>query len=144
MTRPIDVLLVEDNPGDADLTRENLEAAKVHINLHLAVDGVEALRFLRREGEHADKPQPDLILLDLNLPRKDGRETLREIRADSRLRLIPTIILTSSAAERDVVASYELGANAYITKPVNLAGFAEIVRAIEGFWFTVVKLPTAG
>jgi CheY-like chemotaxis protein len=143
MTRPIDVLLVEDNPGDADLTRENLEAAKVHINLHLAVDGVEALRFLRHEGEHADKPQPDLILLDLNLPRKDGRETLREIRADSKLRLIPTIVLTSSAAERDVVASYELGANAYVTKPVNLAGFAEIVRAIEGFWFTVVKLPSA-
>lgn len=141
MTEPIEVLLVEDNPADADLTCEKLEAAKIRTNMHIVGDGIEALRFLRREDKYIQAPRPALILLDLNLPRKDGREVLDEIKRDPTLRRIPVVILTSSEAERDIIKSYNLGANAYITKPVDLQRFSEIVRAIEDFWFAVVKLP---
>ena len=132
----IRVLLVEDNPADADLTRENLEDSKVLHELLVASDGVEAMAFLRRAS-----PVPDLILLDLNLPRKDGRELLAELKADEELRRIPVVVLTSSQAEEDIVRSYDLQASAYITKPVDLAGFAKIVRGIEEFWFSVVRFP---
>jgi len=137
----IHVLLVEDNPADADLTRETLETSKLHLELSVAIDGIEAMRFLRREGEHAGASRPDLILLDLNLPKKDGRQILSEIKADDAFRRIPIVILTSSDAERDVAQSYALGANCYVTKPVDLKAFQAIVQAVEDFWFTVVKLP---
>jgi chemotaxis family two-component system response regulator Rcp1 len=137
----IEVLLVEDNPGDVRLTREALKEGKVRNNLSVARDGVEALAFLRREGEHAAAPRPDVILLDLNLPRKDGREVLEEIKADPSLRSIPVVILTSSEAERDIVQAYALHANCYITKPVDLDQFITVVKSIEDFWFTIVKLP---
>jgi chemotaxis family two-component system response regulator Rcp1 len=140
-TEPIEILLVEDNPGDARLAREALKESKVHNNLHLVVDGVEAMRFLRREGAYAEMPVPDLILLDLNLPRKDGREVLAEIKEDHDLRLVPVVVLTTSAAERDLVKSYDLHANAYVVKPIDLDRFIEIVQAIENFWFSIVKLP---
>ena len=140
-TEPIDILLVEDNPGDARLATEALKESKVNNTLHSVADGVEAMQFLRREGEYAEAPAPDLILLDLNLPRKDGREVLAEIKEDARLRLIPVVILTTSAAERDMVKSYGLHANAYVVKPIDLDRFIEIVKAIEGFWFYIVKLP---
>ena len=138
MVEPIKILLVEDNPADADLTRENLEASKILNELYLAVDGIEALQYLRREGAHQGAPRPDLVLLDLNLPRKDGREVLAEMKADDSLRCIPVVVLTSSQAEEDILRSYELQASAYVTKPVDLDGFAKIVRGIEGFWFSVV------
>ena len=141
MESNIHVLLVEDNPADADLTRETLETSKLHLALSVAIDGIEAMRFLRREGEYAGVPRPDLILLDLNLPKKDGRQILSEIKADSEFRRIPIVILTSSDAERDVAQSYALGANCYVTKPVDLKAFQAIVQAVEDFWFTVVKLP---
>ena len=141
MESNIHVLLVEDNPADADLTRETLETSKLHLALSVAIDGIEAMRFLRREGEYAGAPRPDLILLDLNLPKKDGRQILSEIKADSEFRRIPIVILTSSDAERDVAQSYALGANCYVTKPVDLKAFQAIVQAVEDFWFTVVKLP---
>jgi len=137
----IHVLLVEDNPADADLTRETLETSKLHLELSVAIDGIEAMRFLRREGEHAGASRPDLILLDLNLPKKDGRQILSEIKADDAFRRIPIVILTSSDAERDVAQSYALGANCYVTKPVDLKAFQAIVQAVEDFWFTVVTLP---
>jgi len=137
---PIEILLVEDNPGDARLTREALRDAKVRNNLHVAADGVEALAFLRREGKHAAVPKPDLILLDLNLPKKDGREVLDEIKRDDRLRHIPVVILTTSQAERDIAESYRLRANAYVTKPVDLEQFLKVVRSIEHFWLEIVKL----
>jgi len=140
---PIHVLLVEDNPADADLTRETLETSKLRLELSVAMDGIEAMRFLRREGEHVAAPRPDLILLDLNLPKKDGRQILIEIKADSQFRRIPVVILTSSDAERDVAQSYALGANCYVTKPVDLKAFQAIVQAVEDFWFTVVKLPSS-
>jgi chemotaxis family two-component system response regulator Rcp1 len=140
-SRPIEVLLVEDNPGDVRLTREALREAKMSNNLHIAGDGVEALRFLRQEEEHADAPRPDLILLDLNLPKKTGREVLEEVKADPDLRRIPVVVLTTSEAEQDIVRSYELHANAYIKKPVDFGSFIEVVRAIEDFWFSVVRLP---
>jgi two-component system, chemotaxis family, response regulator Rcp1 len=140
-TEPIDILLVEDNPGDARLATEALKESKVNNTLHCVADGVEAMRFLRQEGEYAGVPVPDLILLDLNLPRKDGREVLAEIKEDPQLRLIPVVILTTSAAERDMVKSYGLHANAYVVKPMDLDRFIEIVKAIEGFWFYIVKLP---
>jgi chemotaxis family two-component system response regulator Rcp1 len=143
MKQPFDMLLVEDNPGDADLTRERLEFCKVRSQIHLVPNGIEALRFLRREGEYAHAPRPDLILLDLNLPKKDGRETLEEIKRDRSFRRIPVIIFTSSEAAKDIAISYDLGANAYIVKPVDLERFTEIVRAIEHFWFEVVRLPAA-
>jgi CheY-like chemotaxis protein len=141
--RPIDILLVEDSPADVRLTREALKEAKVLNVLHTVHDGVTALAFLRKDGPFAGSPRPDLILLDLNLPRKDGREVLAEIKQDESLKRIPVVILTTSRAEEDVVRSYDLHANAYITKPVDLKQFFEIVRAIEGFWLAVVTLPPA-
>jgi len=138
---PIEILLVEDNPGDARLAEEALKDRKVHNNLYHVKDGVEALKFLRRQAEYAHASLPDLILLDLNLPRKDGREVLAEIKEDPELKLIPVVILTTSEAERDLLKSYDLHANAYIVKPVDLDRFIEIVQTIENFWFTIVKLP---
>ncbi len=138
---PIDILLVEDNPGDAELTREALAGSKLLSRLHVVRDGVEALSFLRQEGDYAQAPRPDLVLLDLNLPRKDGRAVLKEIKADPSLRLIPVVVLTSSQAEQDVARAYELNANCYVTKPVGLEQFLTIVQSIEQFWLTVVKLP---
>ncbi|MBX5493058.1 MAG: response regulator [Chloroflexi bacterium] len=138
---PIEILLVEDSPADVDLTREALEDAKVSNNLHVVADGVEALAFLRREGPYVEAPRPDLILLDLNLPKKDGREVLAEIKADPALRRIPVVVLTTSEAEQDIVRSYDLHANCYITKPVDLDAFIEVVRSIEGFWLAIVRLP---
>ncbi len=137
----VEVLLVEDNPGDVRLTREALKEGKVRNNLSVARDGVEALAFLRREGQYAAAPRPDVILLDLNLPRKDGREVLEEVKADPALRSIPVVILTSSDAERDIAQAYALHANCYITKPVDLDQFITVVKSIEDFWFTIVKLP---
>jgi CheY-like chemotaxis protein len=137
---PIEILLVEDNPGDARLTREALRDAKVRNNLHVAPDGVEALAFLRRQGKHAAVPKPDLILLDLNLPKKDGREVLEAVKQDDQLRHIPVVILTTSQAERDIVESYRLRANAYVTKPVDLEQFLRVVQSIEHFWLEIVKL----
>jgi two-component system, chemotaxis family, response regulator Rcp1 len=142
LTRPIDILLVEDNPGDVRLTREALREGKVRNHLYVAADGVEALRFLRREGEHAGAVRPDLILLDLNLPKKDGREVLEEIKGDPALRSIPVVVLTSSQAEQDICRAYDLHANCYVTKPVDLEQFITVVKSIEAFWFTIVKLPT--
>lgn len=141
-SRAIEILLVEDNPGDARLTQEALREGKIRNNLHHARDGVEALAFLKREGEYAKAPTPDLVLLDLNLPRKDGREVLAEMKQDSRLRTIPVVVLTTSEAENDIVRSYELHANCYITKPVGLEQFISIVREIESFWLAVVTLPS--
>ena len=137
---PIEILLVEDNPGDARLTREALRDAKVRNRLHVAADGVDALAFLRREGKHAAVPKPDLILLDLNLPKKDGREVLDEIKRDDGLRHIPVVILTTSQAEKDIIESYRLRANAFVTKPVDLEQFLKVVRSIEHFWLEIVKL----
>ena len=139
--RPVEVLLVEDNPGDVRLTREALKDGKVSNNLSVVQDGVEAMRFLRREGPYADAPRPDVVLLDLNLPKKDGRQVLQEIKSDEALRMIPVVILTSSEAERDISGAYALQANCYITKPVDLDQFITVVRSIEDFWFSIVKLP---
>ena len=139
---PIHILLVEDNPGDVRLTLEALKDAKVKNTLHIARDGVEAMAFLRQENDFADAPRPDLILLDLNMPRKDGREVLAEIKEDTDLRRIPVVILTTSQAEEDIVRTYNLHANCYITKPVDLDQFAKVVKSIEEFWLTIVKLPT--
>jgi CheY-like chemotaxis protein len=141
MANKVTILLVEDNPADADLTRESLLDCKILHDLHVAVDGVHALHFLRRHPPYEDAPRPDLIFLDLNLPRMDGRELLSELKADSDLRRIPVVVLTSSKAEEDVVRSYELHASAYVTKPVDLDGFWTIIKAIEGFWFSVVRFP---
>jgi chemotaxis family two-component system response regulator Rcp1 len=138
---PIEILLVEDNPGDIRLTQEALRDAKVHNHLSVIADGVEAIAFLRREGAHARAARPDLILLDLNLPKKSGREVLEEIKQDEALRDIPVVILTTSQAEQDVLASYRLRANAYVTKPVDLEQFLKVVWAIERFWLEIVKLP---
>jgi chemotaxis family two-component system response regulator Rcp1 len=140
----IEVLLVEDSPGDVRLTREAFKDAKVHVNLHVALDGTEAMAFLKREGEHANAPRPDLILLDLNLPKKDGREVLEEIKESPELKTIPVVILTTSASEADILRSYQLHANCYITKPVGLEGFLQVVQSIDNFWLSVVKLPPAG
>ena len=139
--RPVEILLVEDNPGDVRLTREALREGKVRNNLAVAADGVEAVAYLRKEGEYANAVRPDLILLDLNLPRKDGREVLEEIKADPALRNIPVVVLTSSQAEEDIVRAYDLHANCYVTKPVDLDQFIRVVESIEDFWFTIVKLP---
>lgn len=138
---PVEILLVEDNPGDVRLTREALRDAKVRNNLHVASDGVEALQFLRRQGNFEQVPQPDLILLDLNLPKKGGREVLEEIKQDKGLKHIPVVILTTSQAEQDILESYRLRANAYVTKPVDLEQFLRVVRTIEEFWLEIVKLP---
>lgn len=140
--RPIDILLVEDSSADVRLTREALKEAKVLNALHIAPDGVEALAFLRKQGQYASSPRPDLILLDLNLPKKDGREVLAEVKADDRLKGIPVVVLTTSRAEEDVVRTYNLHANAYITKPVDLKQFLEVIHAIEEFWLAVVTLPS--
>ena len=137
----IDILMVEDNPGDARLTQEALKESKVYNNLHHVRDGVEAMEFLRKEGTYADAPTPDIILLDLNLPRKDGRQVLAELKAIPRLKNIPVVVLTTSEAEQDIVKSYELHANCYITKPVDLDKFVEIIHGIENFWLSIVKLP---
>ena len=139
--RPIEILMVEDNPGDVRLTMEALRESKVRNNLHVAGDGVEAMAVLRREGQHAGAVRPDLILLDLNLPRMDGREVLSAIKSDAKLKTIPVVVLTTSRAEQDVLRSYELQANCYITKPVDLEQFLTVVRSIEDFWFTIVTLP---
>lgn len=139
--KPIDILLVEDNPGDARLTREALAQSTVRNVLHHARDGEEALAFLRHQGTFADSPAPDLVLLDLNLPRRDGREVLEDIKHDPRLMHIPVVILTSSQAEEDILRSYRLHANCFITKPVDLEQLTKVVQGIEQFWFTLVKLP---
>lgn len=140
---PVEVLLVEDNPGDIDLTRESLATSKLNIDLHSVVDGIEALAFLRRQGRYTEAPKPDLILLDLNLPKRDGREVLSDIKEDPNLQGIPVVVLTSSDAETDVVKTYGLGANCYVKKPVDLSQFQTIVRTIEDFWFTIVRLPSS-
>ena len=140
-TRSVEILLVEDNPGDVRLTQEALRAGKVWNRLHHAEDGDAALAFLRKEGKYAGAPRPDVILLDLNLPRKDGREVLSEIKGDPRFAMIPVVILTTSKAEEDVLRSYGLHANCYIVKPMDFNRFAEVVSVIENFWFCIVKLP---
>jgi CheY-like chemotaxis protein len=139
--RPIEILLVEDNPGDVRLTQEALKDAKVLNKLRVVGDGVEALAFLRRQGKYAHAVRPGLILLDLNLPKMDGRKVLAEIKEDPDLKRIPVVVLTISKAEEDIIKTYELHANCYITKPVDLEQFMEVVKAIENFWLTVVKLP---
>jgi len=139
--KAIDILLVEDNPGDARLTREALSMSKVRNTLHRVADGEEAMRFLRRQGSFATAPTPDLVLLDLNLPRRDGREVLEDIKSDPALRHIPVVILTSSQADEDIIRSYQLHANCFITKPVDLEQLTKVVQGIEQFWFTLVKLP---
>jgi chemotaxis family two-component system response regulator Rcp1 len=144
MKREIEILLVEDNPGDVRLTTEALNEGKILNNLNVVANGVEAMAYLYQEGRYKDAPRPDLILLDLNLPKKDGREVLAEIKTHRDLRRIPVVILTSSAAEQDILASYNLQANCYITKPVDLDQFLNIIRSIEHFWLTVVKLPREG
>jgi len=141
MGRPAELLLVEDNPGDVRLTREALGESKLNNNLSVVVDGVEAMAFLRREGKYAAAPRPDLILLDLNLPKKSGREVLAEIKDDPSLRRIPVVVVTSSEAEQDIFATYNLHVNCYVTKPVDLDQFIKVVRSIETFWLTIVKLP---
>jgi CheY-like chemotaxis protein len=139
--KPIEILLVEDSPGDARLVQENLKEAKVRNNLNIVADGVEAMAYLRKEGQYKNAAGPDMVLLDLNLPRKDGREVLAEMKEDEKLKRIPVVVLTISQAEEDVFKSYNLHANAYVTKPVDLKQFMLAVKAIEGFWLTVVKLP---
>ncbi|NJL39022.1 MAG: response regulator [Leptolyngbyaceae cyanobacterium SM1_4_3] len=139
--RPIEILLVEDNPGDVRLTREVLRDGKVHNHLNVVQDGTEALAFLYRQGHYVTAPRPDLILLDLNLPKKDGREVLVTIKKDDSLRRIPVVILTTSQAEEDILRAYSLHGNCYITKPVDLDQFIRIVKSIEEFWLTIVKLP---
>jgi chemotaxis family two-component system response regulator Rcp1 len=141
--KPVNILLVEDNPGDVRLTREALRESKMRNDLYVVGDGVEALAFLRREGKYAESPRPDIILLDLNLPRKDGREVLAEVKADRNLMQIPVVVLTSSAAEADIARAYNLHANCYVTKPVDLEQFLTVVKSVQDFWFVVVKLPTA-
>jgi CheY-like chemotaxis protein len=140
--KPVEMLLVEDNPGDARLAMEALKDAKVNNNLNWVKDGVEAMTFLRRQGEYTDAPRPDVILLDLNLPKKDGREVLADIKGDDDLRRIPVVILTVSSAEEDIMKTYNLHANCYIQKPLDLGQFIEVVKSIENFWLSIVKLPT--
>lgn len=139
--KPIRLLLVDDSPADARLTRESLKECKVKVEIHDVRDGVEAMQFLRKEGQFAGAQRPDLVILDLNMPRKDGRETLEDIKSDPDFKRIPVVILTVSESEEDILRSYNLHANAYITKPIDLDQFAKIVREIENFWFTIVKLP---
>jgi CheY-like chemotaxis protein len=139
--RPVEILLVEDNPGDVGLTRETLKDSKLLNHMTVLGDGIEAMAFLRLEGKYAGATRPDLILLDLNLPKKDGREVLAEIKTDEQLRRIPVVVLTTSSAEQDILETYDLHANCFITKPVNLDQFTAVVKAIEEFWFTIVRLP---
>jgi two-component system response regulator len=138
---PVEVLLIEDSPGDVRLTREAFKDAKAHINFYVASDGAEAMEFLNRQGKHADVPRPDLVLLDLNLPKKDGCEVLKEIKGSLALQTIPVVILTTSASDSDILRSYMLHANCYITKPVDLDGFLEIANRIDSFWLSIVQLP---
>ena len=140
---PIEILLVEDSAGDVRLTKEALRDAKVRNNLHVASDGMEATSFLWRQGKHANAPRPDLILLDLNLPKKSGREVLEEIKVHPSLKSIPVVILTTSAAEEDILRSYQLHANCYITKPVDLDQFLKVIKTMDNFWLAIVKLPKA-
>ncbi len=142
--RPIEILLVEDNPGDVRLTREALAEAKVRNRLAVVSDGVEALAYLRRQEPFSESPRPDLVLLDLNLPKKDGREVLAELKNDPALRRLPVVVLTTSSSEKDILESYDLHANCYITKPVDLDQFINVVTHIEDFWLTIVKLPRDG
>ena len=139
--RPIEILLVEDSPSDVEFTVEALKEAKVRNHLSIVEDGVQAMEFLHCQGQHAKAPRPDLIMLDLNLPRKDGREVLAELKADADLKMIPVVVLTTSRAEEDVLRAYQLHANCYITKPVDFQQFLNVVRAIESFWLYVVTLP---
>jgi len=139
--KPIEILMIEDSPTDVLMAREALDHAKVLNRLHVVEDGVAAMAFLRQQGKYADTPRPGLILLDLNLPKKDGREVLAEIKADENLKLIPVVVLTTSKAEEDVFKAYGLHANCYITKPMDFSRFADVVRTIQEFWFTVVTLP---
>jgi two-component system response regulator len=140
--KPIEILLVEDNPGDVRLTREALKTGKVWSNLHVVEDGVEALAFVRQQGSYANAPRPDLVLLDLNLPKIDGREVLSNIKTDENLKRIPVVVLTTSQAEEDILKAYNLNANCYITKPVDFDQFLKVVRVVEEFWLTIVKLPS--
>lgn len=139
--RPIEILLVEDNPGDVRLTQEAARETKVHNNLHVVTNGYDAMAFLRREGRFGEVPRPDLILLDLNMPGMDGREVLRQVKGDEKLRRIPVVIITSSQAEEDILRAYDLQAACYVTKPVDLDQFIKVVRNIKDFWLTIVKLP---
>ncbi len=141
---PVEILLVEDNPADVRLTQEALKEEKLHNNLSVVNDGVEALAFLRKKGKYANAVRPDLILLDLNLPKKDGREVLKEIKNDDDLKAIPVVVLTISKAEEDVLKSYNLHANCYITKPIDLNQFSHVVKSINDFWLSIVKLPSKG
>ncbi len=142
MGNPIEVLLVEDNPGDVRLTQEAFKEGRVRNQLNVVGDGEEALAYLRKEGDYANKPRPDLVLLDLNMPKKDGRQVLKEIKEDERLKRIPVVILTTSEAEEDILRTYDYHANCFITKPVDLYQFLNVVKFIEDFWLTIVKLPT--
>ena len=144
MARPVDILMVEDNPGDVRLTEETLKESKIRNRLVTVDNGVDAMALLRREGQYRDAVRPDVILLDLNLPRKDGREVLAEIKEDPGLRRIPVVILTSSEADTDIIKTYDLHANAYVPKPVGLDQFMTVVKQIQGFWLTIVKLPPNG
>jgi CheY-like chemotaxis protein len=139
--QPVEILLVEDSPTDVLLAKEALDSSKIANNLHVASDGVEAMEFLRREGKYLEAPRPGLVLLDLNLPKKDGREVLAEIKVDASLRRIPVVVLTTSKSDIDVLKAYDLHANCYIVKPVNFEKFADVVTLIENFWFVVVTLP---
>ena len=138
---PIEILLVEDNPGDVRLTQEAIREAKIRNRLNVVTDGEEAVAYVRRQGEFADQPRPDLILLDLNLPKKDGREVLQDLKSDPDLHRIPVVVLTSSAAEQDILSTYDLYANAYVTKPVDLEQFMRVVLSIQDFWLNIAKLP---
>jgi two-component system, chemotaxis family, response regulator Rcp1 len=138
---PLQVLLVEDNPGDSDMVRDRLESSRLWLEFHVVEDGVEAAKYLARSAPYEQAPRPDLILLDLNLPRRNGWEVLADIKQSEHLRHIPVVVLTSSDVERDIALSYEHGANAYITKPVDFEGFVRVVNAVEHFWFTIVRLP---
>lgn len=139
---PVEILLAEDNPNDVEMTERAFDKGKFLNNLHVVTDGLEAMQFLRTEGEYADAPRPDIILLDLEMPRMDGKEVLAELKDEPNLSQIPVIVLTTSEAEQDIVESYQHNANAYMTKPVGYKAFQDIVREIESFWFEVVKLPT--
>jgi two-component system, chemotaxis family, response regulator Rcp1 len=140
----IDILVVEDNPGDARLIMEALKSNKIYNSLHITTDGVEAMEFLHREGKFTNVPRPDLIFLDLNLPRKDGREVLAEIKSDERYKQIPVVIMTMSQSEEDILKSYSLHANCYVKKPIDLDQFVKVIESIEDFWFSLVKLPSKG
>ena len=140
-SKPVQILLVEDSPDDVELTMEGLEEGKILHDLHVAVDGVQALEFLQHQGEYVNAPEPDIILLDLNLPKKDGREVLQVIKSDPKLMHIPVVVLTTSQADEDIIRSYNLHANCYITKPVDLEQFFNVIKALEEFWLTVVRLP---